>query len=729
MIRVWLPLTIMAVSLILVGFAYGDESNFPGRPFTENGVQKVKDIGKTQPPGGGILLTGDCSDYIDLTAEPLPISVTGTTAGATNNYGPFYPRPGYWEGDWYTQSGSAPDVTFKWTAPQTRSYTISLCGSGYDTALLLYEFTCPFEPVYPDDYLCGNDDSEYCADNIRSEMHCVRLSAGQEILIVVDGYGNNTGPFELSIKEALSTQIDSFITEIMRTYPIHGLQACAIKNNEVIWSGAFGDAYINQVDVTDSTIFSLASISKTVTATALMQLYEDGLIDLDTDINDYLPFFVENPHFPGSIMTPRMLMAHTSSIRDHLLNGMIVPGDHPTPLGTFLLHYLSSDSVLHFDSLHPPGDIYAYSNVGNALGGYLVEILNPDSLLFDQYCQQHIFAPLGMDNTGWFLADFPDTMQFAMPYRWNGIPYGHYGQPYYPACQLRTTSLEMAKFLTAIMQYGQLGTVRILDSTTVEQMISIQYPGISRSMGHPGEAAIGWFDVDIYNLNYLGHLGRWWGVTTGMFYRSEENTGVIVLTNEDFIQNPPFPDENMHTIFALFDFASGWPYGYLSGVVTDTSASPIEDVYINASGTGASDFSNAGGEYMLYYLPPGSYDISFSHDNYFDTTVTGVTVTAGDTAVLNMLMTPGGCNYIVGDVNGPGSYNGLDITYGVNFFKYGSPTPQCPDCPLDDCNSWHYCGDVNGSCNYNGLDITYGVNYFKYGSPAPLPCDDCPPVE
>jgi hypothetical protein len=86
----------------------------------------------------------------------------------------------------------------------------------------------------------------------------------------------------------------------------------------------------------------------------------------------------------------------------------------------------------------------------------------------------------------------------------------------------------------------------------------------------------------------------------------------------------------------------------------------------------------------------------------------------------------GGCDYVVGDVNGSDNYNGLDITYGVNFFKYGTPAPQCdPDCPP--CAGWNYCGDVNASCNYNGLDITYGVNYFKYGSPGPQPCPDCPP--
>ncbi|UCC79739.1 MAG: exo-alpha-sialidase, partial [Candidatus Zixiibacteriota bacterium] len=87
----------------------------------------------------------------------------------------------------------------------------------------------------------------------------------------------------------------------------------------------------------------------------------------------------------------------------------------------------------------------------------------------------------------------------------------------------------------------------------------------------------------------------------------------------------------------------------------------------------------------------------------------------------------GGCAYTVGDVNGSDSYNGLDITYGVNYFK-GGPDPLCPECPIAECNTWYYCGDVNGSCSYNGLDITYGVAYFK-GGPSPIFCPDCPPAD
>jgi hypothetical protein len=90
-----------------------------------------------------------------------------------------------------------------------------------------------------------------------------------------------------------------------------------------------------------------------------------------------------------------------------------------------------------------------------------------------------------------------------------------------------------------------------------------------------------------------------------------------------------------------------------------------------------------------------------------------------------------GCEYIPGDVNSwPNTgYNGLDITFGVNFFK-GGPEPLCPlgSCPIPPCDAFFYCGDVNNSCSYNGLDITYGVNYFK-GGPGPMPCDQCPPIE
>jgi hypothetical protein len=83
------------------------------------------------------------------------------------------------------------------------------------------------------------------------------------------------------------------------------------------------------------------------------------------------------------------------------------------------------------------------------------------------------------------------------------------------------------------------------------------------------------------------------------------------------------------------------------------------------------------------------------------------------------------CDYVVGDANNSGGYNGLDVTYSVNYFKGGSAPPYSCECTPG--NIWYVAGDVNASCSYNGLDVTYGVVYFKGGS-APMPCADCPPV-
>lgn len=84
------------------------------------------------------------------------------------------------------------------------------------------------------------------------------------------------------------------------------------------------------------------------------------------------------------------------------------------------------------------------------------------------------------------------------------------------------------------------------------------------------------------------------------------------------------------------------------------------------------------------------------------------------------------CDYAVGDANNSGDLNGLDVTFGVNYFKGGPQPPY--ECECTEGSTWFVAGDVNGSCNYNGLDITYAVAYFK-GGPDPAPCPDCPPVE
>ncbi|UCE65699.1 MAG: hypothetical protein JSU85_12680, partial [Candidatus Zixiibacteriota bacterium] len=137
-------------------------------------------------------------------------------------------------------------------------------------------------------------------------------------------------------------------------------------------------------------------------------------------------------------------------------------------------------------------------------------------------------------------------------------------------------------------------------------------------------------------------------------------------------------------------------------------------------------------------LPPGDSLIAIialdattlSEGNYIgeiDITSNDPDTPAGTVPVNLTVITSGPeCNYVVGDVNSSGAYDGPDVTYSVNYFKGGPAPPYSCECTPG--NIWHVSGDVNASCSYNGLDVTYGVAYFKGGA-GPMPCADCPPIE
>lgn len=167
--------------------------------------------------------------------------------------------------------------------------------------------------------------------------------------------------------------------------------------------------------------------------------------------------------------------------------------------------------------------------------------------------------------------------------------------------------------------------------------------------------------------------------------------------------------------------------GGVAGTVTDSAQFPIGGVIITVQGTAASDTTDGSGQYSCEGIIPGTYNVSFYHPDYIPAIEENVEVLAGQTTTVDVtLFEPaGGCVYVVGDVNNSGAFNGLDVTYGVSFFK-GGPAPLY-SCECTPGNIWYVAGDINNSCTYNGLDVTYGVGFFK-GGPAPVPCSDCPPL-
>jgi len=185
------------------------------------------------------------------------------------------------------------------------------------------------------------------------------------------------------------------------------------------------------------------------------------------------------------------------------------------------------------------------------------------------------------------------------------------------------------------------------------------------------------------------------------------------------------PDVIQH--FNSLYFISPSSLGGIAGTVTDAAQFPIEGVIVNVQEATVVDTTDGSGQFLCENIIPGIYDVSFYHPDYIPSTANDVEVIAGQTTIVDRILyePSGDCAYVTGDVNNSGTFNGLDITFGVVFFKGG--TAPFYSCECTPGNVWYVAGDVNNSCNYNGLDITYGVAYLK-GGPDPMPCPDCPPA-
>jgi CubicO group peptidase (beta-lactamase class C family) len=313
---------------------------------------------------------------------------------------------------------------------------------------------------------------------------------------------------------------------------IPGVSACVVRDSVIEWAGSYGYAnFATSQAVTDSTLFMLASVSKTFTGLALLQLWEAGRFDLDDDINDYMPIQIVNPHFPESPITFRMLLTHTSSLDDNwnVMYSTYVPGDTPIPLADYVAAYLLPggeyyDADLNFHQ-YTPGAAWDYCNHGFVLIGYLVQVIS--GLPFAQYCQDSIFAPLSMDKTSWFLAGL-DTNQVAMPYHYNGsayVPYGHFGYADYPAGTLRSSAPQLARHLMVHLNHGLVDGIRVMDSATADAIPTPQCPTLNSGQG------LTWYRSSIAGFQVWEHGGGDQGVSTRVGFCPANGTGVVVLTN------------------------------------------------------------------------------------------------------------------------------------------------------------------------------------------------------
>jgi len=366
----------------------------------------------------------------------------------------------------------------------------------------------------------------------------------------------STDAFNVNID---SLMLDSMIIAYQNTYSIPGIATLILKDDQIIWDNNYG--YRNrelQLPVEDSTLFLIASISKTIVATATMQLWENGMIGLESNINNYLPagFTVVNPNHPNDTITVKMLMTHTSSLDDnwtYVLNPLVTCGDSPIQLDSFLVNYFTPGGNYYYQNYNfqnfYPGDYWHYANVNAGLLALIVENLTGKT--FDEYCRDSIFIPLAMNSTSWFLEGM-DTNKIAVPYD-GPNPVCHQGSPLYPAGFLRTNTLELSNFLFAYMQNGIYNNSRILDSATVAYILTDQlgYP-IYEIPGVETRQGLLWYNNKGIHDPAWGHGGSHIGCLTSMCFDPNGKWGFITFQNWRPVNSTYGPDTDIGQLFVRY---------------------------------------------------------------------------------------------------------------------------------------------------------------------------------
>lgn len=286
------------------------------------------------------------------------------------------------------------------------------------------------------------------------------------------------------------------------------------KNGNAFLTWSFGGA-------DENTCFRIASITKWVTAIGLMTLYDQGKLDLDRDISDYLPFKVRNPAYPNTPITARMLLSHTSSLSAKANNY------HPN----WEIISKSYDPV--FDESVKPGTKYAYADYNGALFGCLIEAISGESV--QDYLDRTVFRPLGLTAaySPIFLPAGTATKDMLYTNGKVGIsvasdrrhaynntadPRGNNG---YTVGRLYINTASLTKLARMMLGGGELDGVRILEKETVALMEADQ-PGLAESKYGLSNVRHSQFPRG----TWYGHQGRYIGLTSNVYYQKE--TGIIL---------------------------------------------------------------------------------------------------------------------------------------------------------------------------------------------------------
>ena len=289
--------------------------------------------------------------------------------------------------------------------------------------------------------------------------------------------------------------LDGVVPLQLEREDIAGATVAVVKDGKVIFSKGYGysDVAAKKPVSPETTMFRPGSVSKLFTWTSVMQLVEQGKLDLNKDVNEYIDFKI--PEAFGKPITLTNLLTHTpgfeEQVKDLITNKVETPN-----LGNYLKTHIPA-------RIFAPGTVPAYSNYGAALAGYIVERVSGEP--FDQYVQNHIFKPLGMTHSTF---DQPLPADMA-PNMSNGYKLGsEKAEPFEtvtpaPAGSLSSSAVDMAQFIIAHLQNGKYGDTQILKPETAQQMHSRLF-GLDPAAN---AMAYGFYEETRNGHRIIGHAG------------------------------------------------------------------------------------------------------------------------------------------------------------------------------------------------------------------------------
>jgi serine beta-lactamase-like protein LACTB, mitochondrial len=315
------------------------------------------------------------------------------------------------------------------------------------------------------------------------------------------------------------SQIEAAVSKFMSTTHVPGLSIAVIKNGELEWATGFGFADLeNHVSATDDTLFRLASISKSLTATGAIELWQQGKLDLDAPVQKYCPAFPQK----SAPITTRLVMGHLAGIRHYRSDSQDDPEvgntkhfDNPIQGG---LDFFKNDPLLS-----EPGKQFHYSTHSYTLVGCVME--GASGTKYIDFMRQNVFLPAGMDHTQVDdrFAIIPYRTRFYQKTKSGPVENADFLDSSYkiPGGGWLSSAEDMAHFEIAIMKD------KLLKPATRELM----WTALKPSAGQPNGYALGWGTFTENGVRYVGHDGGQQGTSTSFLIAPKRGAGVVVLAN------------------------------------------------------------------------------------------------------------------------------------------------------------------------------------------------------